>query len=480
MLQDGTYQLINAVGTCRVGTVWSAVDAQGTPVTVAVLDAAVAADQRWRDAFAAAANAIQDEAGGTGYLHADFSAPEPWVACAAGDGPGAEQVFRALGMDYLAMPPDEPSTPTAGALRPATPQPAPPQPDGAAPGSPAPSPREHPPTGLLPVAGSPVPTPPAPIPSGSGSPPPESSVSPAQVPDMPPPASEVPSPPLTVPPPPSETPQSPVAGPLPPAIDSPWPTSSPHDPALPYDRTTAYQAEYEPAKPARPRRTGLWVGTAIAVAVVLAAAGGVYAWQAGGGAPAASSSASPSSVASLPQALPTASPAQPGLEPPKAGAWPAQWPRFAPADRVRTFALEGVGFPVKTPLEWQCSAAGRAEGLIRYNCGAPGEAGVAIGGELVVRSCPQPCGSKEQTAMRQAEEAWGLQWVQVGPSAYFAESSSLQVDGKQQYGLVIVAFWRSGPDGALDRELVYRATSPVDGAGQLRRVANYIREAALF
>ncbi len=120
MQPDGTYRLIEAVGSCQVGTVWKAVDAQGRSLSVAVLDATVAADQRWRDMFAAAAYAMgQGESGGTLYLDADFSAETPWVACEGGDGPGAERVFLALGMEYHPAPASGQSAPGGESSAPA-------------------------------------------------------------------------------------------------------------------------------------------------------------------------------------------------------------------------------------------------------------------------------------------------------------------------------------------------------------------------
>ena len=76
-MQPGTpFQFLQMLGSCQVGKVWSAVDAQGRAVTVAVLDAPVAADQRWREAFASTANALKGRDGRPNFLHADFSAPE--------------------------------------------------------------------------------------------------------------------------------------------------------------------------------------------------------------------------------------------------------------------------------------------------------------------------------------------------------------------------------------------------------------------
>ncbi|WP_416904796.1 hypothetical protein [Micromonospora echinospora] len=131
------------------------------------------------------------------------------------------------------------------------------------------------------------------------------------------------------------------------------------------------------------------------------------------------------------------------------------------------------------PLGWQCTPAGRAEGYTRHQCGAPSDDGPPIGGELVVRDCPVPCTGSRQVAMRTAEEAWGLRWTRGGQSAVYAERSGLLIDGTPRYVLVVVAYWRGG-EGDVDRQLVLRMTAPLDGANQLRRVVNYLRDTLVF
>ncbi|MFD0742490.1 hypothetical protein ACFQ1L_12125 [Phytohabitans flavus] len=76
-MQPGNpYHLIEAVGSCQVGSVWSAIDPQGRSLMVALLDPNVATDQRWREAFQEAANALV-QAGEPGYLYADFASGSP-------------------------------------------------------------------------------------------------------------------------------------------------------------------------------------------------------------------------------------------------------------------------------------------------------------------------------------------------------------------------------------------------------------------
>jgi hypothetical protein len=300
-----------------------------------MLDANVAADQRWRDAFASTANSLlQAGAGGPRVLYADFSTTTPWVACAAGDGPGAEQVFIALGQEYRPNPaganqPDpnraggeQPDTngadangagspgaaaagdtsflqwPTVG-LQPVS-SPPPTSPSQSAPVSPAsspvsPSPVSPPPASTSPVSPSPVSPPPV-------SPPPASPIFPplsSEAATAPEPTSGGPEP-VSSPPPslgvgaPSATdlPPSPAADPLRPVVD----------PAQQAQAPPLYFPEYPPLRPSDPdlprRRTGLWIAVAVGVVLALVAGASVYAWQSDGGTPVAASSGTPVASAS--------------------------------------------------------------------------------------------------------------------------------------------------------------------------------------
>ena len=431
-MQPGSpFQLLETLGSCQVGKVSSAVDAQGRALTVAILDAAVATDQQWRKAFASTANALRDRDGRPSFLHADFSAPAPWVAYAADSGPKAEQVFVVLGLDYR-------PTSSPGQAQPADPS------------------TLEPPWAKLAIS---EPTQAMPI-ATSGT-----SASGGQY-----PADVVEGPgqddrPTSGPGVPVSTPHSPVSVP-------------PADPDAPSPWGQPYSTSYPPLRPAvreRPRRTGLWVGIAIAAVVALGAVVGIFVWRSAGDAPSqAGPDSSPSAaVFSSPEpiAFPTGAPRSPGVEPPKPGSWPTE-PQFGDADRVKGESPAGLGFTFKVPDSWACDARQRGPGFARYLCGISRPGVPEVGGEIIVRNCPKPCGEEVQAAYRRAEEAWGLQWVQAG-NATFAEAP--QVSGKDRYGLVVIGWWRSSPDGVIDRQIVIRMTATGAQVSDVRKVANGIR-----
>jgi len=443
MQPDSPYQLVEMLGSCQVGSVWSAIDLNGESLTVAVLDATVAGDQRWRDAFTAAANEMAPaRTGEPAFRYADFTAATPWVACGGGTEPGAgsgaERVFLALGMNYQPLPPDFSATSTA---------------DG--------------PAGAHPVSATPA--------GGDAA-------GPVSTPDLPPsgnPWSE----------PFQRAPHQPVSGPPQPISGTPGPVSGtpgspafgPYPPAGPsrYEPFPQPSTRFPPSAPPR-RRRGLWLGVGTLVLVLLVGGGGAFAWRWSANGDPIPPAASPTdgNTATATAALPTASPLYPGVEPPRPGQWPDQWPGFLSTDRIRTLNdLAGLGFTLKVPVGWECVPGGQDAGMVTYQCGAQSP---QVGGEVVVRDCPDDCPESRRTAMRQAEEAWGLEWIRVGEYTTYAESSTLQVDGEQRYGLVIIGYWRGGNDGTLDRQIVVRMTAPVERAGQLRRVANYLRDTLIL
>ncbi|GIJ29262.1 hypothetical protein Vqi01_44240 [Micromonospora qiuiae] len=423
MQPDGPYRYTHLLGGSPVGKAWAALDQQGRFVTVAVLDATVAATEGWREAFAGIVNSLSQTPEGPSFVYADFSAAEPWVAYPAEAGRAAEKLFQALGVEYTPAP--DSGVPVSGS------------PASGVPVSGAPA--SGPPVSASPASGAPTPGHAQPI---SGTP-----ASPSA------PGAQL-----------SSSPYLPAAYPA---------TDTPSD-----DPFGSSVRRIAPSAPPR-RRTRLWVGVAALALVMLAGAGAVVVWAGSDG----ENEPQPplASATVLPPPAPTSPPQSPGIEPPKQGEWPGEWPRFTDLDKVSTLAgLEGLNFPVKVPLEWECTLAGRAEGFVRYNCGTPASGSQAMGGELIVRDCSQPCDERQQTIMRQAEDAWGLQWTRTGQHVAYAESSQLQIDGEQRYGLVFVAYWRGGSSGEIDHQMVFRMTAPVDGAGRLRRVANYLRDVLLF
>ncbi|MFI7550303.1 hypothetical protein ACIBQ2_11190 [Micromonospora sediminimaris] len=425
MQPEGPYRYTHLLGGSPVGKAWAAVDGQGRFVTVAVLDATVAATAGWREAFAAITNNLA-QTGGMPFVYADFSAAAPWVAYPAEAGPGAERLFRALGVEYQPVP-------TAG------------------------SPVSAPPVSGSPASGSPVSGPPV-----SGVPQPISGV-PQPISGSPQPTS--PAPVLSGPP-------DPVSA----AATTPDPDAS-STAASQLDPFAAQVRRIRPSTPPR-RRTALWLGIVTLTLVLVAGVGGLIVWNLPDDGEPTTPVASGSSIP-LPPA-PTSPPQSPGIEPPQAGEWPTDWPRFTPGDHVVTLSdLDGLGFAVKLPAEWSCTPAGRADGYVKYNCGFSSAQG-QLGGELIVRSCASPCDEAQQTAMRQNEDAWGLQWMRGGQFVAYADSSQLQIDGERRYGLAVVAYFRGGQSGRIDQQLVLRMTSPIDGAGRLRRVANHLRDTLIF
>ncbi|MCX4474094.1 hypothetical protein OOK41_27940 [Micromonospora sp. NBC_01655] len=259
MQPDGPYRFTEVMGACQVGRAWSALDGQGRPALVVVLDGAAAADQRWREAFANAVNALAQAADGHRYLAADFYAAHPWAAYPPEESGVPHRLFQTLGMDYRPVaggtpPPPAPVQPVSAAPQPVS---ASPQPVSASP---------------QPVSASPLPTsaPPQPV-----SVPPQPTSGPPQLPWVPQPW--------------AVTPQPVSGAPLSPAAE-PTPGSSP-----PYDTFSAPGRRITPVEPPRRSRTGLWVAMVVLAAVVAGGAGVFVGTTLGddGAAPGPAPSASP-------------------------------------------------------------------------------------------------------------------------------------------------------------------------------------------
>jgi hypothetical protein len=219
------------------------------------------------------------------------------------------------------------------------------------------------------------------------------------------------------------------------------------------------------------RRAGTWV--AVAVVAVLVAATMVVAWRAVSGIaePTAASTTTPPAPAAS-----TATAPQPGLEPPLPGTWPTSWPKFRPPPAVRPLTLDGFGFTFIVPVTWSCVAGGSGAGEARYACRAPIGDDQDIGGEVIVRDCASPCDDERRALMRSTEHAWGQRWRFVGQNVTIAETHTL--DGRpEHYGLALIAYWSSTPNGAVDRQLVLRMDSPEVWLNDLRKFANTLRDA---
>lgn len=243
MQPEGPYRFTHALGGSPVGKAWAAIDEQGRFVTVAVLEATVAATPGWREAFAGAADLLAQSPDPVPYTYADFSAAAPWVAYPAEAGPGAEKLFRALGVDYTPAPMAAPPTSAPPSVS-APPVSAPPQPVSGGPQAPWA-------VQTGPIPGQLVSAAPHPI---SGVP-----ASPAAVTSSPPAAHISPV-------------SGPSAGTFVPPVGVP-----PHDPfSSPAQRI-------RPSEP-RPRRTGLWIGIA-ALVLVLVGGAGAFALTSFGGRP---------------------------------------------------------------------------------------------------------------------------------------------------------------------------------------------------
>ncbi|MEU6020628.1 trypsin-like peptidase domain-containing protein [Micromonospora sp. NPDC047134] len=272
MQPEGPYRYTHLLGGSPVGKAWAALDQQGRFVTVAVLDATVAAAPGWREAFAGIVNNLAQGPAGTPFVYADFSAAAPWVAYGPEAGPAAEKLFRALGVEYQPVPSSAPppvSPPVSGPPQPIS---GPPQPVSGMP---------------QPVSGMPQPV--------SGMPQPISGM-PQPVPGMPQPVSgaaqsagPVPTQPV-YPDPVSGTPASPGFGPAP-------------DDPLRHDPFSSPARRIQPST-APKRQGGLWVAIA-ALLLVAAVGGGAGIW-----AISASDGQNPPAVTA-----PTAPPPPPGLKP---------------------------------------------------------------------------------------------------------------------------------------------------------------------
>lgn len=254
-------------------------------------------------------------------------------------------------------------------------------------------------------------------------------------------------------------PPQPMAGMPSPTV----PAASPYDP---YAADLAYSGRSR-------RRTWLVVGLVLIGLIVLGGGGGAVAFTLlpddSKAEPPLSASPSAAVTATAPAAV-----AQPGVEPPLEGEWPADWPTFEEGEATPIANLAGVGFSFEVPEGWSCTPVATTDEVAHYTCG-PGGRNDLLGGDLIVRACPDPCDAERRVELRRAEEAWGLQWVR--DSGYRSWAETDEIDDEPRYGLVLVGYWRTTPEGRIDRQVVFRMTASVEQADEIRMVGGSVRGA---
>jgi hypothetical protein len=253
---------------------------------------------------------------------------------------------------------------------------------------------------------------------------------------------------------------------------------SPHENPLVRAPHTMSPFGATPPEPPRRRRTGLAVGLLVLVIALLVGGGlAIVVWPDEGGPRAQQSSEPPTPTAQEPTLPP---PSQPGIEPPQEGEWPADWPVFGadePISRVRGLIGERNAQIFELPEGWECASVAAAGSFAHHSCGPGGEA-TEIGGDLIIRSCPDPCDEGRREEMRSEIDAWGLQWVRDSSFRSWAETT--EIDDGERYGLVFVAYYRTRPEGRLDRQLVLRMSGPLEQADELRKIGNSVRDATQY
>jgi hypothetical protein len=455
----GPYRLLKALGACEIGSVWSAFDEEGTSVTIAVVDAAYGQDPAWVSGLQNAANSLA-AAGDLTVVSADLTALTPWVACAWDGGLGAAQLFMSQGLTY---------TPMAAATAAEA--------DSATKDGKGKAPVETPPS--VPAPAVPITIPQAPVePTTAVIVPTTAPPSVVPVSPVPPPAATVP--PVVTAPARVAAPPSPPVAPIPtapPAATSPSvPLSTPRAVPTPAPRAVPVPVPTPPAPspPRRRRRRVLLVIAFIAVAMLAAASGAttvlaLYRDRI------LSPTPTQAPVANIsngfgPKVL------GPGLEPPADDEWPAQWATFGSGDSTRSMSdLTGIGFSFRVPESWSCDRATLTSTSVRYTCGVAAGTSDGIGGDVIVRDCGDPCSIQRRVALRQTEQAWGLQWRKGDTNFSWAETTDF--NGSPHYGLVVVGFWRSSPTGGINHEVVLRLIAPASRTDEIRKVANDIRDA---
>jgi hypothetical protein len=503
----GPNRLQRLLSTCEVGDVWTAVDAQNRPVTVAQLNELASADDRWRGAFQAASEALgQSETDRLPIDAADHTGERPWVACpeVAGSG-GAAEIFTVLGQQlrpaFAARSAGDGSPSGAGAAASqqasdsVRSEPAPREPDPpTVPFQPVPPPPQMPaqqtvthPVPIQPMHGQPMPVQPVhgqPVPGHQmpgqavhGQPMPVHPVSAQPVSSWPVSAQPVSSQPVSSHPvsahPVSGFPVSGHPNSGPPGAGLPafgHPVS-----AVPISGTPRPYAEVNNRK-ARPDRMLLAVVAVVSLLIGGAAGAAVMGLRGGGDTPSPKPSGATAEFTDAQLLFPATPPARPGIDSTQNSGWPEGWPKFdgSGSGVTEMTGLDGLDFDFLVPSGWKCVLTDRAEAAAHYRCGSWQGDTLTTGGDVTVRACATVCDSTRRTLLRQREEAWGLRWTSNYSLRSWAETT--QLDGKPQYGLVYVGFWRSAPEDPLNREVVLRMTAPTAVANDVKKVVDNIRD----
>ncbi len=470
----GPYALRDLLGEGPAGRVWRAVDQQGSQVTMAVLEGSAANDPQRRWQFTTAVGQLAQTPGVAVALASDLVTGNPWVAFPDDGGATAARVFDAIGVPCPPVAAPVSGVPQQQAQQPFTPQ-------------------ASQPVSAQPISGHPVSSQPH---SAAPAPDPFQPVNPF---DPGPQVSAEPVNPFDPSPQVSAEPVNPFVSQVspPPETLTPFTPPSPNESGFVHQSTPAQhqpeQRRFNDPEPTPGRsRKGLLIGLVVLVVLLLAGGiGGAVYFTRHSGTPDAGPSASPKPSGSpshsgtgtkggspTPQAQQSApsTPKQPGQEPPKDGTWPASFTAFGNKDKTRSLTdLAGLGFNLTVPEDWTCTKKDQSTSYVNYHCaGAKSKAG----GDLIVRSCSEPCDPAKKIKMRQAEEAWGLRWVRDGGNSSYAQSNSVkQPGGGSGYGLVLVRYWHSKPGGPMDRQVVLRMTAPKAATDEVQKVANAVRDA---
>ncbi|GAA4211577.1 hypothetical protein [Actinocatenispora rupis] len=528
----GPYTLRDLLGAGAAGRVWRAYDQQGGQVTMAVLEGPAANDPQRRWQFSTTVEQARQSSPAGAPVAADLVGQVPWVAYHDDGGATAANIFAAMGV------PCEPvAAPTSGVPGPVSaapasgqpmqqpPQPGPQQP---VPGQPLPTPVSGMPVSGQPMSAQPQPTddePPTTMlrPGAEGFAPPQQQV-PPQVPQQgfgpgehPGPGfaeaepanpfepvdpfnangGQAPADPFSPQQPQPQQAQPPQQQPFQPQPDpfQPRPEAFQQQAQQPQPDANGYpqqppqypaQNRFDDEPPPKKSRKGLLVVLIVVVLVVLAGGvgGAVYFTQGGKPDTKPTAGPKPSGGSATKQGQPTpqtqksapSTPKQPGKEPPKNGSWPASFAKFGSGDKAKQQAdLAGLGFTFSTPGDWTCTKRDQSTTYVNYHCGS---SKTKAGGDVIVRTCGEPCDPAKKIKMRQDEEAFGLQWVRDGGNSSWAEGKKVAVpSGGTGYGLVLVRYWHSKPGGPMDRQVVVRLTGPTSSAKDLQKVENSVRDA---